>query len=216
MADVVSRATVRGARSPSEQRDESPLTGAERSSREGGSPIEGVVAVPDHGMSGPTRRYALIVGMLVALATVPTLVVLAVGAAWVGDRQSGGTPPRGASTGDPVIVLSPPTAGPRNADPVTVPPPGADPATPEPSQPAPVAVAALPVPAPPHPVTGRATPARPRPATPGPTAPGPTAPRPTVPAPTPTDPVPSPSSSDVPAASPPPEPIGSVPEDRSG
>ena len=100
--------------------------------------------MPDHGMSGPTRRYALIVGMLVALATVPTLVVLAVGAAWVGDRQSGGTPPRGASTGDPVIVLSPPTAGPRNADPVTVPPPGADPATPEPSQPAPMAVAALP------------------------------------------------------------------------
>src|SRR5256885_1348003 len=122
MADVVSRATVRRARSPSEQRDESPLTGAERSSREGGSPIEGVVAVPDHGMSGPTRRYALIVGMLVALATVPTLVVLAVGAAWVGDRHSGGTPPRGASTGDPVIVLSPPSGPARTGAAVAVPP----------------------------------------------------------------------------------------------
>ena len=78
--------------------------------------------MPDYGVAGPTRRYALIVGMLVALATVPTLVVLAVGAAWVGDRHSGGTPPRGASTGDPVIVLSRPPAGPRVADNVAVPP----------------------------------------------------------------------------------------------
>src|SRR5256885_17201977 len=176
MADVVSRATVRRARSPSEQRDESPLTGAERSSREGGSPIEGVVAVPDHGMSGPTRRYALIVGMLVALATVPTLVVLAVGAAWAGDRQSGGTPPRGASTGDPVIVLSPPSGPARPGAAVAVPPAGpAEQPLPPPGRPVPVPVAARPAPAP------RA--ARPE-----------GVPAATDPVPTPTDPEPSTSS----------------------
>src|SRR2546423_11091381 len=134
--------------------------------------------VPDYGVSGPTRRYALIVGMLVALATVPTLVVLAVGAIWVGDRQSGGTPPRGASTGDPVIVLSPPSTSPRasSADSVAVPPAGptVPPAAP---RPAPVAVAAVPAPAPRRPVTQQATPA-------------PTTPPPTAPPPTPADPAP--------------------------
>ena len=160
--------------------------------------------MPDYGVSGPTRRYALIVGMLVALATVPTLVVLAVGAIWVGDRQSGGTPPRGASTGDPVIVLSPPSTSPRasSADSVAVPPAGptVPPAAP---RPAPVAVAAVPAPAPRRPVTEQATPA-------------PTTPAPTAPAPTPTDPAPSPSGIPEPSASPTPAPVGSVPENGSG
>ena len=46
--------------------------------------------MPDYGVSGTTRRYTLIVGMLVALATVPTLVVMAVGAASVDSPASFG------------------------------------------------------------------------------------------------------------------------------
>src|SRR2546430_15005759 len=48
--------------------------------------------VPDYGVSGTTRRYTLIVGMLVALATVPTLVVMAVGAASGDNPAPRGTP----------------------------------------------------------------------------------------------------------------------------
>ena len=134
--------------------------------------------MPDYGMAGPTRRYALIVGMLVALATVPTLIVLAVGAAWVGDRHSGGTPPRGASTGDPVIVLSPPAGPARTGAAVAVPPAGpASPAAPPPpAGPVPVPVAARPAPVLPS--------ARPE-----------GVPAATDPEPTPTDPEPTPSAS---------------------
>src|SRR5256885_14936389 len=90
--------------------------------------------------------------MLVALATVPTLIVLAVGAAWVGDRHSGGTPPRGASTGDPVIVLSPPSGPARTGAAVAVPPAGpSEQPLPPPARPVPVPVAARPPPAPPAP-----------------------------------------------------------------
>jgi hypothetical protein len=42
--------------------------------------IEGVV-VPDLGVSGPTRRYTLIVSMLMGLAAVPTAIVLGAGRA---------------------------------------------------------------------------------------------------------------------------------------
>jgi hypothetical protein len=130
--------------------------------------------VPDYGVAGPTRRYALIVGMLVALATVPTLVVLAVGAAWVGDRHSGGTPPRGASTGDPVIVLSPPSGPARVGAAVAVPPAS-------PSE-EPVAPPARPVPAQPMPAPRGARPEG--------------VPAATAPVPTPTDPSPSASPSE--------------------
>jgi hypothetical protein len=151
--------------------------------------------VPDYGVAGPTRRYALIVGMLVALATVPTLVVLAVGAAWVGDRHSGGTPPRGASTGDPVIVLSPPSGPARAGSPVAVPPAGpSEQPLPPPARPVPIPVAARPAPA--------LRSARPE-----------GVPAATDPVPTPTDPQPSPSLSPSaePAESDSPEPVGSAP-----
>jgi hypothetical protein len=157
--------------------------------------------VPDYGVAGPTRRYALIVGMLVALATVPTLIVLAVGAAWVGDRHSGGTPPRGASTGDPVIVLSPPSGPARTGSTVAVPPAGpSEQPLPPPARPVPVPVTAQPAP------RG----ARPE-AVPAATDPVPTPePSPSV-TPEPTDAAsPSPDEPDEPDQTD--EPVGSAPE----
>lgn len=41
--------------------------------------------MPDYGVSGPTRRYALIVAMLVGLSSVPTLVMCSAGAAALDD-----------------------------------------------------------------------------------------------------------------------------------
>src|SRR2546430_1054726 len=77
--------------------------------------------VPDYGVSGTTRRYTLIVGMLVALATVPTLVVMAVGAASVDSPASGGTPIIAAPPRDPVVVVTDdptrPAPGPRTVQP---------------------------------------------------------------------------------------------------
>src|SRR2546430_3881290 len=125
--------------------------------------------VPDYGVSGTTRRYTLIVGMLVALATVPTLVVMAVGAASVDSPASGGTPILAAPPRDPVVVVTDdptrPTPGPR-----TVQPPLGAPTTsaPPPAQPsAPPAPPRRPV----HRPTPRGTaaaPARPPPVPPRP------------------------------------------------
>src|SRR2546429_111182 len=84
--------------------------------------------VPDYGVSGTTRRYTLIVGMLVALATVPTLVVMAVGAAPGDSPAPGGTPrlaapPPGPGVGGTPDPPPPPPPGRRPRPPPRAPPP---------------------------------------------------------------------------------------------
>jgi len=65
--------------------------------------------VPDYGLAGPGRRYAMLVGILVALATVPTSILLAIGASWLGTGTGDdGSTPR-AVRRDPVVVVPPRT-----------------------------------------------------------------------------------------------------------
>jgi hypothetical protein len=84
-----------------------------------GYPIEGGTGVPDYGVSGPTRRYALIVAMLVTLASAPTLIILAIGSASMNEAKPSTGPILGARPGSPVVVVpgspdgpSEPTGGP--------------------------------------------------------------------------------------------------------
>ncbi|HKT02103.1 MAG TPA: hypothetical protein VJT31_21455, partial [Rugosimonospora sp.] len=63
--------------------------------------------MPDLGVSGPTRRYTLIVTMLMSLAAVPTAVVLGAGRAALDDADSlpSTTPLLGAAPGAPIAVV---------------------------------------------------------------------------------------------------------------
>ncbi len=65
----------------------------------------------DHGLSGPTRRYLLMVVMLVALASLPTLAVITAGAGEI--AESG----RNRALDEP--FLPPPMAGPVRPSPTT-------------------------------------------------------------------------------------------------
>jgi hypothetical protein len=92
--------------------------------------------VPDYGVSGTGRRYALIVAMLVALATVPLLLVMAVGVASVDGPAPGGSPVLGPPGHDPVVIVTddpppappPPAVAPQSRAAV-VPPPAPPPPT---------------------------------------------------------------------------------------
>lgn len=75
------------------------------------------MAVPDPGhrvggLSGPTRRYAVIVIMLVTMSSLPIIAILGTGVGRVEDADDpGGTTPFIAQpSAGPVVVLPPPTA----------------------------------------------------------------------------------------------------------
>jgi hypothetical protein len=81
----------------------------------------------DHGLSGPARRYILLVAMLVALASVPTLAVIT-----VGTREITGKDRTGAMDAP---FLPPPVAGPvrpstQDQSPSAYGPPGRPPSVP--------------------------------------------------------------------------------------
>src|SRR2546430_738210 len=82
--------------------------------------------VPDYGVSGTTRRYTLIVGMLVALATVPTLVVMAAGAAPGATPPPPGTPRPPPPPPPPARVGARPPAPPTPSPRTSRPPAGGD------------------------------------------------------------------------------------------
>ncbi|WP_436524959.1 hypothetical protein [Actinoplanes sp. HUAS TT8] len=65
----------------------------------------------DHGLSGPTRRYILLVAMLVALASVPTLAVITAGTSEIAGDD------RGRAMDAP--FLPPPVSGPVRPSPQT-------------------------------------------------------------------------------------------------
>jgi len=122
MADEVGTATTRGAtadREPSEK------------GHSGSAGFIVLSGVTDFGVTGPVRRYALIVAMLVALASVPTFVVMAIGTASLGQRGPSGTPLLGGP-GDPVVVVSPPAGSRPAARAGTVVGPSTSPAAPPP------------------------------------------------------------------------------------
>jgi len=177
-----------------------------------------IFAVPDYGVSGPTRRYAMIVGVLVALATIPTSILLMIGANWLGVRGPGTTTKLGARNGDPVVVLSP------SATP-TATPTGGPAVSPSPSASAGSATT-NPPPAPVHhsaPLTAHTTPPRvrirqPQASTPQtgrtttPPAPPIPTPAPSTPCPKPPTPSPDPTTTREPSPSPtPPSPSPSRP-----
>jgi hypothetical protein len=85
--------------------------------------------VPDYGVAGPTRRYALIVAMLVGLTSVPTLTLIVIGSASVrqGERGPGTAPLLGPRPQAPVVVVpdgsgEPPPDGVAASRPVTAKP----------------------------------------------------------------------------------------------
>jgi hypothetical protein len=65
------------------------------------------------GLSGPTRRYAIIVALLVALASLPTVAAISAGSATLGAGMTGGgTTPFIVQPPDVPIVVVPPAAAP--------------------------------------------------------------------------------------------------------
>ncbi|MEU4692136.1 hypothetical protein [Actinoplanes sp. NPDC023714] len=79
----------------------------------------------DHGFSGPTRRYVIMVALLVGLASVPTLAVLTTGSGEISGRDRPGAMD--------VPFLPPPPTGPVGPQPSSPSPSAPSPSAPSPS-----------------------------------------------------------------------------------
>lgn len=148
--------------------------------------------MPDYGVSGTPRRYALIVGMLVALATVPLLTVLALGAASVGGPSGTGTAAVAVPAHDPVVVVTDdparPSTGPLPVQPPQAPPTGPPAPVPARPKPAPTVAPRAPAPVPTPAAASVPDPAQPESTGPTPAPTDPPIPTGPTPTPTPTDP----------------------------